>query len=344
MINSFKEGGENYNVEIGNINNGSDYIKNTNNAYTLYIPMMAINKKDKHNGIMLFIHGAGETKENMEHLCRRYAKSGYITATMDYTGFAMNNSNVFRIMDEITYCLTDIKNRLINEYKFNGDKLELAIGGFSVGSQFTMLYGYSMKKSCPLPIKFLINQVGYLDSDPNYWYKVAVNNVTISDVEPNTVDEGIENKTLVKFSDSEYLYLSQMNLFLGKRYTIDELNSMLDENKCINHTNELYISFYNSSKYFFVTYHINNTINTDGNFIPILCVYAGNDENIGVSHFKHLRQLQEINNNLKLDIIYMRYSTHFLDAYYTENGIEAMRDINYKILEYAKTYFYSDDL
>ena len=113
----------------------------------------------------------------MEHLCRRYAKFGYITATMDYSGLFKGNpsSNIFRVMDEITYCLRDIKQRLVNNYTFSGDKLELVIGGFSIGSNFAMLYGYSMKKYSPIPIKFIIDISGYLDLDPNYWYKLSKN-------------------------------------------------------------------------------------------------------------------------------------------------------------------------
>ena len=57
---------------------------------------------------------------------------------MDYTELFKNipGSNVFRIMDEITYCLKNIKQKLINDYQFNENKLELAIGGFSIGSHF----------------------------------------------------------------------------------------------------------------------------------------------------------------------------------------------------------------
>ena len=88
IVNSFKEGGDNYNESIGEINGGEDYPKNERNVYTLYIPYSSLNKKDEYNGIFLFIHGGswtGGNKENIEFLCSRYAKMGYITATMGYT-------------------------------------------------------------------------------------------------------------------------------------------------------------------------------------------------------------------------------------------------------------------
>ena len=39
----------------------------------------------------------------------------------------------------------------------------------------------------------------------------------------------------------------------------------------------------------------------------------------------------------------MRYANHDLITYVIENGINAMRDIHYKVLEYAKEYFTSDE-
>ena len=269
IINSFKQNETNYNEEIGIINEGKDYTKNDNNKYTLYIPNEALNKTNKYNGIILFIHGAGEKKENIEHHCKRYAKNGYITATMDYTELFKNipGSNVFRIMDEITYCLKNIKQKLKNDYQFNENKLELAIGGFSIGSHYSMLYGYSMRNFSPIPIKFIINMVGYLDLDPNYWYKVSEYNSTLSDIEPNSIDDAINNGTLIKYHQNESTYLYQMYGFLGRKFKNDEIGQMLDESKRnINRENELYKSLYKSAKYFFVTYHINNT--NDDDFIP----------------------------------------------------------------------------
>ena len=65
-----------------------------------------------------------------------------------------------------------IKKTLSDVYKFNGDKLELAICGFSIGSYLAILYGYSMKNHSPIPIKFIIDISGFLYIDPNYFYAV----------------------------------------------------------------------------------------------------------------------------------------------------------------------------
>ena len=72
IINSFKKEGENYNEEIGKVNDGKDYPKNERNNYTLYIPYSSTFEKDKYNGILLFIHGGSWThgvKEDIEFLC-----------------------------------------------------------------------------------------------------------------------------------------------------------------------------------------------------------------------------------------------------------------------------------
>ena len=43
----------------------------------------------------------------LEYLCTRYAKMGYITATMGYTLLSGNypHYNIYRILDEITACI-----------------------------------------------------------------------------------------------------------------------------------------------------------------------------------------------------------------------------------------------
>ena len=150
IINFFKENRVNYKKEIGNLNDGKDYRKNERNNYNLFIPQSSYAKKDKHNGIILFIHGgqwAGGYKEDVENFSSRYVKQGYITATMDYTVLSENYTsyNIFRILYEITQCLESRKEKLIN-LGFDGNKLELAIGGVSSGVHLPLLYGYSEKK------------------------------------------------------------------------------------------------------------------------------------------------------------------------------------------------------
>ena len=71
----------------------------------------------------------------MDYLARRYAKYGYITATMSYTLIINNftDYNIFKILDEITSCIQSIKDELVKK-NFDDTKLELALGGTSAGS------------------------------------------------------------------------------------------------------------------------------------------------------------------------------------------------------------------
>ena len=65
-----------------------------------------------------------------------------------------------------------------------------------------------MEKKSPIPIKFLINLAGALDLDRYYLKKVAKNNITLSDIEPESIDLGIKNGTIIDNfpNDSSILY------------------------------------------------------------------------------------------------------------------------------------------
>ena len=49
-----------------------------------------------------------------------------------------NEYNIFRILDEITSCIDNIKTELKNE-GFDENKLELALGGASSGAHLSLL-------------------------------------------------------------------------------------------------------------------------------------------------------------------------------------------------------------
>ena len=337
IINSFKKGGDNYNETIGEINEGKDYPKNERNNYTLYIPYSSTFKKDKYNGILLFIHGGSWThgiKEDIEFLCSRYSKMGYITATMGYTVLSgqYEQYNIYRILDEITACIESIKEELI-KLNFNSDKLEIAIGGISAGAHIALLYGYSIKNS-PIKIKFLINIVGPLSLEPEFWYQPAIFNNTLDNLEMDTINTAIENGTIIGIFE-EPTYIGLMNGFLGNLYNEDDMKSMITINNTINKDSEKYKEMFKKVQNSFPIKFVNNDT------LPTLCEYAGNDSLVGVGMFRFLKELFD-KYGKKLDLVYMRYADHGLVSYDTENGIKAMRDIHYQILEYAKNYFKSE--
>ena len=336
IINSFKEGGENYNEEIGNVNNGSDYEKKDRNVYTLFIPYSATKNKDNYNGIFLFINGNLWTegnKEYIEPLAQIYEQSGYITAVMDYTFLNDNYKeyNIFRILDEVTACIESIKEELNNK-GFNKTKLELAIGGYSAGAHISMLYSYLLRNT-PLPIKFIINIAGPVTLDPIFWKKLKNENDTLESIEPSDIEKALNESKIIDIVDDEIFILNYMNNFIGKKYNDSELKEMI-ENKKIKVDNEKYQELLKIVKFAFPSYY------AISNIIPTLCVYGGNDSIIGVSQYAFLKSNSKSIKD-KIKIIYSRYADHSVINYSTENGINAMREMHYQILNFAKLYFSS---
>ena len=336
--NSFKKNGVNYNEIIGDINEGKDYQKNDRNYYNLFIPYISIKKKDKYNGIILFIHGGawliGE-KENIEYLCVRYAKCGYMTAEMSHTLLydKYKEYNIFRILDEVTSCIENIKETLVNK-GFNENKLELAIGGYSSGAHITLLYGYSMKNN-PLPLKFLIDFVGPVTLEPEYWFKPKNKESLLDSIEPKDIEQAFKEQKLIKATELEAIYIGLMNSFFGKKYTDEEIKEMVDEkNKTIKKDNEKYLKLLSIAKYTFPTYYINSES------VPTLCQYGGNDVTIGVVHYSLLKKLSEKYGN-KLVLVYTKNADHDLINYEDDNGLFTMREMHYQILNFAETYFTS---
>ena len=337
IINSFKKNGDNFNEEIGEINNGKDYQKNERNYYDLYIPYSSLKRKDKYNGIILFIHGGAwihGKKEHIAFLCSRYAKFGFITATMNHTYLnkKYKGYSIFRIMDEIKSCIQNIKCYLKNE-GFDQNKLELAIGGISSGAHLSLLYGYSIKKS-PIPVKFLINFVGPLSLDSEYWYKIKNDHEVLENIEPKDIEDAIKEEKIVNIFENQLVFVRLMNSFIGDKFTDKEIKDMT-ENKKIKTDNEKFKEMLKIAKYTFPVTFINS------NAVPTLCEYGGKDSLVGIAQYRFLKKLSEKHGN-RIELIYMKYGGHMLESYDTENGINAIREMHYQILNFAKTYFTSE--
>jgi acetyl esterase/lipase len=336
--NSFKKGGDNYNEIIGDVNNGADYKANDRNFYNMFIPYSSLKNKNKYNGIILFIHGGawiGGEKENIEYLCIRYTKCGYITAEMSHTLLLpkYEGHNIFRFLDDINSCIMNIKEQLKNR-GFNEDKLELAIGGYSSGAHLTLLYGYSYK-NIPIPLKFLIDFVGPISLEPKYWYKVKGEKYLLDNITSEEIEKAIKEEKFNKVFEDDVL-VGIMNGFLGKKYTDEELKEMLD-NKKLKENNEKYQELLKIVKYAFPTTYINSKS------VPTLCQYGGYDYIIGVCHYSLLEQLSKKYGNTLVHV-YMKNAGHDLISFDNENGLHAMKEMHYQILKFAKTYFTNSEL
>ena len=336
IINTFKENGENYNESIGNINEGNDYDKSKRNIYNLFIPHSALKNNDKNNGIILFIHGGnwdhGE-KEYFNKFCKIYTQMGYITATMGYTLLKKDykNYNIFRILDEITACIQSIKEQL-EKKGFQKEKLSIAIGGYSAGGHLTLLYTYLMTNS-PIKVKFAINICGLGSLEPKYFYKLAKFNDTLDDLYLPAIEEAIESKKIVKIMEDESGPLLYMNNFVGNKYSEEDLKEMVFENNnTINENNPKYIELFNIVSNAF-PFNIE-----DKNKVPTICVLGGNDDEVGVAQFAYLNQKAE-KDGKELIYVYSRYAGHDYLNFETDDGILAMREMNYQINNLSKLYF-----
>ena len=192
IINSFKKGGENYNEILGDINDGNDYEESERNNFDLCIPYHINKRKNKYNRILLYIHGGGwisGEKNNVKDLCQRYEKYDFISASMTYTIFngTYNNTNMFRLIDEITYAIKAIK-VFLKEKGFDENKFELVLGGGSAGAHLSMLYSY-MIKNPPIPIKFVYDNVGPVTIDPKYFFYTKIYNDSLENIEPEDIEK-----------------------------------------------------------------------------------------------------------------------------------------------------------
>lgn len=139
------------------------------NSFDLYLPAGADLAKPQH--VMLFIHGgawASGKKADMAYAAKRYAKEGYITATMGYTLAAKNKPQVTfaTMIDEITACIAKIKAELDGRgYQVN----KIALSGTSAGAHLSMLYAFAHADKSPIPVAFVFQQVGPVAFYPEFW-------------------------------------------------------------------------------------------------------------------------------------------------------------------------------
>ena len=123
-----------------------------------------------------------------------------------------------------------------------------------------------------------------------------------------------------------------MNIFIGQKYSQNDLNEMVFDNKKINTNNTKYKELFN-----IVTNAFPSNI-IDINKVPTICFYSGNDATVGVIQFAYLNEKAE-KDGKNLIYIYSRYADHNYLNFETENGINALRELNYQINYLAKTLF-----
>ncbi len=141
---------------------------------TVYVPDSALLREE--NACILFIHGGswtGGEKEDMDPLCRKLTKKGYITATMSYSLCSeetFGSVTVYTMLDEISLCIAALRD-YSEENGLNITKL--ATSGYSAGGHISMLYSYARPADAVIPLAFTANRVGPADMTAAAWGPAA---------------------------------------------------------------------------------------------------------------------------------------------------------------------------
>lgn len=226
-------------------------MENERDNFDLCIPYNSTKNLTNYKTIFLSIHGGAWVegiKEDALEMCKAYESTGFLIATMSYTllNGQYKDYNLFRIIDEITAVLKTLKQFLIDK-GYDENKLELIMQGGSAGAHLSLLYSY-MIKSPPIPIKFIVNIVGPVTLDPDYWLAIKqdedpLENIEIKDIE-NAINDGKivqMNGTYDNTSIDNVILVYLMNSWIGRVRTSDLDEIFLDLNrKEINKTNEKY--------------------------------------------------------------------------------------------------------
>lgn len=302
--NTFKEGGENYISELPSINDGNDYQRNDKNVYYLYIPKTAIERKDKYNKIFLFLHGGAWLYGSLDQCFDYYdyCSLGFITATVNYTllnQMENTNYNVFRILDEITAAIQDIKSKLKKE-GFNEDKLEMVIGGVSSGAHLALLYAYMMKNH-PIPIKYAVDYSGPMTLDYDYWLEAK--NESLDNIDYNSIEKAKKENKIGPIINDAYTHMSMQmviivfnNIWQGRRMEQDMEKMFINDQ--INKDSQEYKELISkNSKAFPINYISNSTV-------PTISIRGGKDNGVGIAHYSLIQKKFEESGNKNLKLIY----------------------------------------
>ena len=150
---------ETWEAADGTIHTNLRYGDKERNLFDLYLPA-GIERHDS-AGVMLFIHGGGwisGDKQDMAYACKRYAKRGYATATMNYTLIdSLRRGNIPQMLREIEACVGQLKTELEQR---GITPSRMAVGGVSAGGHLAMLYAYKCAAQSPIPVAFVAQRVG----------------------------------------------------------------------------------------------------------------------------------------------------------------------------------------
>lgn len=153
----------------------------TLNNYDLWLPKTVANGNKKGSDVpfILFIHGgswSGGVKEEGNALCAKYAKMGYVTASLNYrlvldensVGYDLQNDyGAFaEMLDDIKDTIAAVKAQITDlGYVCSG----MAVSGQSAGGHLAMLYAAKYGTDSVIPVKLVLDEYGPTDFSPDAW-------------------------------------------------------------------------------------------------------------------------------------------------------------------------------
>lgn len=144
------------------------YGQSAEQTMDIYVPVTA--KRRAENGVILYIHGGswtGGDKWECGGDALRYARNGYVTASMNYTLQTEENGvSALDMLDEVTLAIEKIKD-FSDKKGLNITKL--CTSGYSAGAHLSALYAYSRASESPIEIVMTANRVAPSDFHPESW-------------------------------------------------------------------------------------------------------------------------------------------------------------------------------
>ncbi len=189
-------------------------------------------------------------------------------------------------------------------------------------------------KNSPIPIKFNINFAGPVTLEPEYFTKVKNQNEPLENIDISDIENANKTDKTERLDSSDIKILYYMNSFTGNKTSEEDLKNMMEKDR-INKDNDKYREMYNFIEYGFPVNYVNKESP------PLLCVYGGKDEEIGIGHYSYLKSKFVQSNNNKIELIYSKNALHNVFKLNGQLNLDLWNNIKLKIKEYSKLYFTS---
>ena len=183
----------------------------------------------------------------------------------------------------------------------------------------------------PLPLRFINGCIGPANLEVDDFLYIARDEDTLPDIEPATVENALRTKNYSQPLFNDPYILRTLNLFIGSKYTKEELKGMLVNGK-IDKSNVKYKALFEKAKYGFPVNWMK------GKNVPIFAFYGGKDRMIGFVQYARLKEAALKYGNT-IELVYSRYGDHQLSEYDHEEGRIAAKDYHFTLLKFCDTYF-----